>query len=98
MGKPGKAWKIPGNLGKAQEIPGKDGQCWEMLLKPGNSRAFFLVPYKFFYGSGSGLGSGTSWPQKGLWIRDDGFWVSAEGVLISAMEANRYFFPFRFAL
>ena len=40
MGNSRIAWKIPGKPGK---IPGKAVKSWEMLLKPGKSRAFFLV-------------------------------------------------------
>ena len=44
MENPGKAWKIPGKHGKSWgNLPGKAVKTQEMLLKPGKSRAFFLV-------------------------------------------------------
>ena len=44
IGNPGIAWKILGKHGKSRENTGNLGEIsQEKLLKPGKSRAFFLV-------------------------------------------------------
>ena len=47
IGNPGIAWKILGKHGKSRENTGNLGEIsQEKLLKPGKSRAFFLVIYE----------------------------------------------------
>ena len=51
MENPGKSWERTGNHRKSCEILAKAAKTQEMLLKPGKSRAFFLV-YNIIFMSG----------------------------------------------